>query len=124
MQFSIWDHDIPRQGWIPLNRPQVSVARQKCMAPRLRSGEYVGKSTLLNLIARLDRPDQGRLVLDGVDYAQLQAQALTPLASEDIAAQLDELEAQRGMMDVDHFKRYNDLGARHMLGRTGRFSAT
>ena len=54
---------------------------------RLRAGEYVaivgesgvGKSTLLNLIAGLDRPDGGRLVLDGVDYSQLDDDALTRL---------------------------------------------
>ena len=54
---------------------------------QLRAGEYVaivgesgvGKSTLLNLIAGLDRPDSGRLVLDGVDYGQLDEDALTHL---------------------------------------------
>ena len=39
----------------------------------------VGKFTLLNLIAGLDRPDAGRLVLDGIDYAQLGEDALTRL---------------------------------------------
>ena len=39
----------------------------------------VGKSTLLNLIAGLDRPYGGRLVLDGVDYSQLDEAALTRL---------------------------------------------
>ena len=54
---------------------------------RLHAGEYiaivgesgVGKSTLLNLIAGLDRPDSGQLSLDGVDYATLNDDALTRL---------------------------------------------
>ncbi len=51
------------------------------------AGEYVavmgesgiGKSTLLNLLAGLDRPDSGRVTLEGQDLAQLPDDALTRL---------------------------------------------
>jgi ABC-type lipoprotein export system ATPase subunit len=39
----------------------------------------IGKSTLLNLVAGLDRPDVGSIRLDGVDLAALDDDALTAL---------------------------------------------
>ncbi len=53
----------------------------------VRAGEYVavmgesgvGKSTLLNLLAGLDRTDSGRVVLEGVDLATLDDDAVTRL---------------------------------------------
>jgi putative ABC transport system ATP-binding protein len=53
----------------------------------LAPGDYVavmgesgiGKSTLLNLIAGLDRPDAGSIVIDGVDLTTLDDDALTAL---------------------------------------------
>ena len=53
----------------------------------LRQGEYlavmgesgVGKSTLLNLLAGLDRPDSGRVLLEGVDLSALDDDAATLL---------------------------------------------
>jgi putative ABC transport system ATP-binding protein len=56
----------------------------------VRSGDYVaimgesgvGKSTLLNLIAGLDRPDEGSIRLNDVDLASLDDDALTRLRRE------------------------------------------
>jgi putative ABC transport system ATP-binding protein len=53
----------------------------------LKPGEYlavmgesgVGKSTLLNLLAGLDRPDSGRVLLDGADLSALDDDAVTLL---------------------------------------------
>jgi putative ABC transport system ATP-binding protein len=53
----------------------------------LRPGEYlavmgesgVGKSTLLNLLAGLDRPDGGRVLLDGIELSALDDDATTLL---------------------------------------------
>src|SRR5689334_9937748 len=54
---------------------------------QLLAGDYVaimgesgvGKSTLLNLIAGLDRPDAGEILVDGVDLIGLSDDALTRL---------------------------------------------
>jgi putative ABC transport system ATP-binding protein len=53
----------------------------------LRQGEYlavmgesgVGKSTLLNLLAGLDKPDSGRVLLEGVDLSAMDDDAITLL---------------------------------------------
>ena len=55
----------------------------------LAGGEYlaimgesgVGKSTLLNLLAGLDVPDSGRVLLDGVDISTLDDDAATSFLS-------------------------------------------
>jgi putative ABC transport system ATP-binding protein len=59
---------------------------------RVAAGEYVaiigesgsGKSTLLNLIAGLDQPDSGRVVIDGFDMAELDDDRRTLLRREKI----------------------------------------
>jgi putative ABC transport system ATP-binding protein len=62
---------------------------------RLAAGEYlaimgesgVGKSTLLNLLAGLDRPDAGRVLLDGVPLSALDDDAAT--LAQNVALPLD-----------------------------------
>jgi putative ABC transport system ATP-binding protein len=55
----------------------LHVAAGEFIAVRGESG--IGKSTLLNLIAGLERPDSGSIALDGVDLATLDDDAMTRL---------------------------------------------
>ena len=55
----------------------LEVARGEFVAVMGESGS--GKSTLLNLIGGLDRPDSGSIVVDGIDLAPLDDDALTRL---------------------------------------------
>ena len=60
----------------------LAVARGELVAIMGESG--VGKSTLLNLIAGLDSPDSGRVVLEGTDLASLNDDARTLLRRDRI----------------------------------------
>ena len=62
-------------GRIALHRTSLKLGDGEYVAIVGESG--VGKSTLLNLIAGLDPADQGRVVLDGEDLADLDENALT-----------------------------------------------
>jgi len=65
-----------------LDDVSLAVAQGEFVALVGESG--VGKSTLLNLIAGLERPDSGTLVVDGVQLATLDDDALTVLRRERI----------------------------------------
>jgi putative ABC transport system ATP-binding protein len=55
----------------------LDIARGEFVGIMGESG--IGKSTLLNIIAGLDRPDHGTVIVDGVDLAALDDDALTKL---------------------------------------------
>jgi len=58
----------------------LEVARGEFVGVMGESG--IGKSTLLNLIAGLDRADSGQVAIDGIDLATLEDDALTRLRRE------------------------------------------
>lgn len=52
-----------------LKSVDVEFAKGECIALLGRSGS--GKSTILNLISGIDKPDSGRIIIDGVDITSL-----------------------------------------------------
>jgi putative ABC transport system ATP-binding protein len=70
------------QGPAVLENLDLRLARGEYLAVMGESG--VGKSTLLNLLAGLDRPDAGRVMLEGTDITQLGDEALTLLRRRSI----------------------------------------
>jgi len=69
----------PRQRTV-LSGIDLDLAAGEYVAVRGESG--IGKSTLLNLIAGLDRPDSGSIALDGAELTALDDDALTVLRRE------------------------------------------
>lgn len=55
----------------------LTLQERECVAIMGESG--VGKSTLLNLAAGLDRPDSGSVIFDGIDFSSLDDDAATML---------------------------------------------
>ena len=72
-------YDGPRKR-IVLTGIDLELAPREYVAVMGESG--IGKSTLLNLIAGLERPDAGIIEIDGVDLARLDDDALTRLRGE------------------------------------------
>lgn len=78
-------HSVSKAFHVPvprtvLRRTSLEVARGEYVAVMGESG--TGKSTLLNLIAGLERPDTGTIVVADVDFAGLHDDALTALRRE------------------------------------------
>ena len=63
-----------------LKNVELSVASGEYVAIMGDSG--VGKSSLLNLIAGLDKPNSGKICIDGVDISALNDEAATLLRRE------------------------------------------
>jgi putative ABC transport system ATP-binding protein len=70
----------------------VDVHAVRGVSPEIQPGEFVaimgasgsGKSTLMNIIGCLDRPSEGRYLLDGTDVSELSRDALADIRNQKI----------------------------------------
>jgi putative ABC transport system ATP-binding protein len=60
-----------------LDSVSLTVAKGEFLVVKGESGS--GKSTLLTILSGLDRPDQGRVLIEGADITDLEEDALAPL---------------------------------------------
>src|SRR5262245_14053311 len=66
---------------------EVDVHALNCVSLRIEAGEFValmgssgsGKSTLMNILGCLDRPSDGRYLLQGVDVSELETEDLADI---------------------------------------------
>src|SRR2546421_10787059 len=78
-------HKIYRTG-------DVEVHAVRGVSAEIKSGEFVavmgasgsGKSTMMNIIGCLDRPTQGKYLLDGIDVSQLHRDDLADIRNQKI----------------------------------------
>lgn len=76
-------HKIYESGEIPVHAVRgVSLEIQAGEFVALMGASGSGKSTLMNLLGCLDRPTRGRYLLDGIDVAQLERNALADIRNQ------------------------------------------
>ncbi len=65
-----------------LHELNFSIAREEFTSIIGYSGS--GKSTLLNILGALDQPTQGKIIFDGVDFGQMNEDALAEFRNENL----------------------------------------